>query len=392
MSQAIRRIAISMGGGYVPGLAGVVRAIGQASQAQGWSVVGIRDGFDGVLFPERYPEGGVIELPFADDDTGSVLGTGVRTDPFRVQRVNEDGLIDDIDASDQVLDALRRHGIDALVAVAGGSAVTGSHALSVIWKLSRKGLRCVCIPKSAENDLDATTQPYGYASILHYASDTLRHIRSAARDQGRVAVVEIPGQHAGCLALEAGLAAAADVVLIPEFPYDIAHIAKHINDQHRASLIILADGARPIDDDAIQCVGNAARLAPPSPPSPHSSPSTATTLPSGDSVIHRSGAALKAIVEPLQRRSNRDLLPLALDQLVRAGSVVAVDRALAAAYGAAAINALANGASAHLVAAQASAFQVLPLASVVNRIRTLNGTSPTVITARTLGICLGSRP
>ena len=201
MPEPIRRIAVSLGGGYVPGLAGVVRAVAQAAHRHGWEVVGLRDGFDGLLFPERYRDGGVLVLDPAttpgSDDEGSLLGTGTRNDPFRLQEPNEDGLIEEVDASDRVLQMLRDRGIDAFVAIVGGSAVTGSHAVAVMWKLSRKGLRCVCIPKSAENDLAATAHPYGYDSILSYAAESLRHIRIAARDQGRVALVEVPGNMPG---------------------------------------------------------------------------------------------------------------------------------------------------------------------------------------------------
>lgn len=383
MTAPIRRLAISLGGGYIPGLAVVVRATALAARRQGWEVVGIRDGFDGLLFPERFAGGGVVAIdPFAGEAEGSLLGTGTRNDPFRVQQANDDGLIEEVDASGRVLEGLRQHGIDAMVAIVGGSAVTGSHALAVMWKLSRQGLRCVCIPKSVENDLAATAHPYGYDSVLNYATESLRHIRAAARDQGRVALVELPGQYAGWLALDAGLAAGADVILIPEMPYEVDAIARHIDADERASLIVVAEGARAVADGRAGSAEEDARRA-------RLSPASDPEYGAGALVIHRAGRMAGIVHEQVQRCSKREVFPLVLDQLVRAGAVTAVDRALGAGYGTAAVRALAEGLDQHLVSARADRFESLPLAAAVNRVRTVDAAAPVLASARALGICLG---
>ena len=389
MPEPIRRIAVSLGGGYVPGLAGVVRAVAQAAHRHGWEVVGLRDGFDGLLVPERYRDGGVLVLDPAttpgSDDEGSLLGTGTRNDPFRLQEPNEDGLIEEVDASDRVLQMLRDRGIDAFVAIVGGSAVTGSHAVAVMWKLSRKGLRCVCIPKSAENDLAATAHPYGYDSILSYAAESLRHIRIAARDQGRVALVEVPGQYAGWLALDAGLAAGADVMLIPEVPYRAQVVARRIDAAPHAALIVVAEGARAADPAQAGVAGGSATDAMRAQLSPGSDPAYGT----GAQVIHRAGRMAKTVYEEVQRATAAKLFPLVLDQLVRAGAVSAADRALGAAYGAAAVQALADGHDRHLIAARDERFEPVPLAEAVNRVRTVELSSPAIVSARGLGLSLG---
>ena len=388
MPASIRRIAIGLGGGYVPGLAGVVRAAARAAHRRGWEVVGVRDGFDGLLFPERYPDGGVVAIEPStspgSDDEGSLLGTGARTDPFRLQQQDEDGLVEEVDASGRVLAALRERGIDAFIAIVGGSAVTGSHALAVMWKLSRQGLRCVCIPKSVENDLAATARPYGYDSVVGYTTEALRHIRIAARDQGRVALVEVPGQYAGWLALDAGLAAGADVVLIPEVPYRVEAVARHINADLGAALIVVAEGARAIDGNRVGSAGDdtdavRARLSPGSDPD----------YGAGTRMIHRAGRMAQAVYEEVQRHSGRELFALVLDQLVRAGATSAADRVLGAAYGAAAVQALADGQVHDLVAARGDRFETLPLADAVNRIRTIEPASTVLASARARGLCLG---
>ena len=148
-----------------------------------------------------------------------------------------------MDRSGKLLELLAERGVDALIAVVGGSALTGSHALAVAWKLARKGLRCVCIPKSIENDLAVTARPYGYHSVLTYSSEMLRHIRIAARDVGRLAVVEMPGQVAGWLPLEAGLAGGADAVLVPEIPYTLDSLAAQLAARSRPALVVVAEGA-----------------------------------------------------------------------------------------------------------------------------------------------------
>lgn len=371
MSEPIRRIAISLGGGYVPGLGSVVRALARSAQHKGWEVLGIRGGFDGLLCPERYADGGVITIDAdAVCEEGSLLGTGPRIDPFRMQLPSAEGFIEEVDASERILDRLREERIDALVGIVGGSAVTGAYALSVLWKLSRKGLPCVCIPKSVENDLFATAQPFGYDSILAYTTQMLSRIRIAARDQGRVALVELPGQYAGWLALDAGLAAGADVILIPERAYHVASVARHIDAHPDSALILVAEGAHA--DGLPEQAGHQTHAGY-----------------SGSAVIQRAGRVLRQVHEEIQRCSGREIFPLLLDQLVRAGEVTATDRILGAGYAVSAVDALADGKTAHLLAARDADFVAVPLADAVNRVRTIEPKAAALVRARALGICLG---
>jgi 6-phosphofructokinase 1 len=361
--MAIRRIAISLGGGYLPGLAGVVRAAARAARRQGWEVVGIRDGFDGLLFPERYGQAGVVPIAEeGNDDEGSLLGTGVRNDPFRVQLANADGFVEEQDASGRVLEGLRAADVDAVIAIVGGSAVTGSHALSVMWKFARLGLPCVCIPKSSENDLAATTQPFGYDSVREFATHCLRHARLAASDQERVAVVEVPGKYAGWLALDAGLAAGADVILIPELRYAADTVARHIDRNSRSALVVVAEGARPRG---------------------------AVSEAYGEDSSTRAGRVARQVQEAVQRNCSRELFPLMLDQWVRAGAVTAADRVLGSAYGAEAVGLLAAGHTRHLLAATAGRIEAVPLGDALNGIRTVDSAAPVLRSARNLGISLG---
>jgi 6-phosphofructokinase 1 len=389
--MATRRIAINIGSGYVPGLDAVVTGAVLAAGGRGWEIVGIRDGYDGLLFPERYPAGGLVNLDAQVVDArgrGSLIGTAARTDPFRVRTVNAERQVEEADRSDALLGAVRAAGIEAVISIVGGSPITGLHALSVAFKLQRKGLRTVCIPKSVENDIASVPQPMGYNSVLSHAADTLDRIRTAAQDAGRVAVVEVPGQHAGWLALQSGMAALADAVLIPEIPYDLARVADALatreREGRRPALIVVAEGARPVAD-AASVAGEADALR------ASLTPNADPELGSGEHVIDRAGAAVRSVAFALQRLTDRDVLPLALGHLVRGGAPTAWDRQLGLAYGAGAVRALEAGESGVILAFQAPDLRSVPLAESLNRVRTLPASSELMQIARMLGIAFGDR-
>ncbi len=383
-----RRIAINIGSGYVPGLDAVVAGAVLAAKQLGWDVVGIRDGYDGLLFPDRYPAGGVVNLDGRAVDVigrgGSLIGTAARTDPFRVRTVDAERQVEEVDRSDELLAAVRAAGIDAVISIVGGSPITGLHALSVAFKLQRKGLRTVCIPKSVENDIASVPQPFGYNSVLSHTADTLERIRTAAQDVGRLAVVEVPGQHAGWLALQSGMAALADAVLIPEFPYDLARVAEalaaHEREGRRPALVVVAEGARPaVSAPATEADPLRSSLTPNADPE----------LGAGEHVIDRTGAASKSVALGLQRLTDRDVLPLALGHLVRGGAPTAADRQLGLAYGAGAVRALQAGENGVMVTFQAPDLKSIPLAESLNRVRTLPSSSELIQIARALGIAFG---
>ena len=188
----IKRVAVNTGAGFVPGMNAVLKGMALAAYEQGWEVVGIRDGFAGLLHPDRYPDGGVI--PLSRDlveslhlDVGAHLGQSAKVDPFHVRRVDEDGMVEEVDESDRVLQALGDAQIDALV------SVVGRRGLTIFHKLHRKGLRSVCIPQSIEGDIASTMVSFGFNSALSFTIDMLDRTRQAARSARRVGVVEVLG-------------------------------------------------------------------------------------------------------------------------------------------------------------------------------------------------------
>lgn len=388
MSSDIKRIAINLGSGYLPGLEWVVTGAALAANRLGWEILGIRDGYDGLLRPERYPGGGLVNLqPAIADPTGrgGGLGTGARTDPFHVRTINADNEIEEIDRSGDVLATLNAAGVGAVISVVGGSAVTGLHALSVAFKLHRQGLRTICVPKSAENEIAAVPQALGYNSVLSHAAEMLDGIRAGARDSGRLAVVEVPGQHAGWLALQAGMAALADAILLPEIPYHLETVAKGLeaweSSGRHPALIVVAEGAQPAVSPALPAdtTGLRASLTPNADPQ----------FGEGARVIDRTGAAAESVALGLQRMTDRDVLQLSLGPLVRGGVATVVDRQLGLAYGAAAVRALLTGEDGVMLTYQAPDVASIPLRETLNRVRTIPPTSELIQTARALGIGFG---
>jgi 6-phosphofructokinase len=384
MTGQIKKIAINFGGCYVPGLNSVVVGIVLAASKLGWEVVGIVDGFDGLLLPDRYPGGGIIKFTpnITDNISGSassLLGTAVRSDPFNVRIINSDGFAEEVDMSDYLLRRIQEERIDAVI------SVVGSRALSILWKLSRKGLKTVCIPKSVENDVAATMLSFGFNSALSFVADILDRARIAALSTRKIGVVEVMGENAGWLALQAGMAVCADAVLIPEIPYDLLKVVTRLKEKAKAGkisgLIVVAEGAK-----AIGSVNESPKV------SDHkmkSSLSPGATGDEGSHVIVRSGQVAKEVALEIQRLTDQETSSLVLGQLARGGEPTIVDRQLGLGYGAGAVRALDNGQNGVMVVFQPPDLKFVPMTEAINKIRTVPVDSEFVEIARNLGISLG---
>jgi len=257
------------------------------------------------------------------------------------------------------------------------------HALSVIYKLSRKGLGVVCVPKSAENQVAATQLAFGFNSVLSFAVEMLDRARQAAESAGKIGVVEVLGEHAGWLALQAGMAVCADAILIPEIPYDLTKVAERLRKKLQGGrpygLVVVAEGAMPVDG-----------LTPASPANPlRTSLSPGATGHEGGHVIERTGHAAQTVALQLQRLTDRETYPLTLGPLAKAGAATAVDRQLGLGYGAAAVRAIQENQTGVLVAFQPPELKFVPLVEAINKIRTVPTDSVFLQVARALGIALG---
>lgn len=378
-----KRVAINISGGFIPGISNVIKGAVMAASKFGWEVCGIHDGFDGVLFPERYPNGGIIE--FNKQGSGNLfngknLGAAYSSDPFNVRHVNEDGIIEEIDCSKQLLEKLAEQKIDAVISVVEG------RALSILLKLNRLGLKSVCIPKSIENDIWGTSLSFGFNTALNFTAELIERVRMAAESSHKIGVIEVPGKNAGWLALQAGMAANADTVLIPEMPYDINSVAsqlsKKISGGQRYGIVVVAEGAKSCDQELITEENKLSSY--------NASLSPFAKDGEGRFVIGGSGYAANHVGLELQRLTELETYPIVLGQLARGGTATAVDRQLGLGYGAGAITALENNQSGMMIIFQPPEISYVPLAEAINKIRKVPADSLFVRITQSLGISLGN--
>jgi 6-phosphofructokinase 1 len=385
MSTKTKRIAITFSGGYVPGLNAIIKGTALAAGKLDWELVGIRDGFDGLLFPERYPEGGLMPITPGvmrqiGDSNGCILGTAAHSDPFHVRTVNADNILEETDRSDELIEKLKAENIDSLI------CVVGTRALSILWKLNRKGLNTVCIPKSIENDVEATSLSFGFNSSLNYVTEILGRALDAARSARQMAVVEVPGLHSGWLALQSAIAVCADAVLIPEVKYDIRGVAKKLQAKADAGgnygLVIVAEGAR---------ASKATQEPKVSDQKMKQSLSPGATGDESEFVIEQSGKVAKEVAFEIQRLTSLETYPIVIGALARGGSPSVTDRQLGVSYGAAAVRCLSENQAGVLVAFEPPKLIYVPLTTALNKYRTLPSNSVFVQVARSLDISLGEK-
>ncbi len=368
MSRPIKRIAICTGGGDAPGLNAVIRAVVLAATNRGWECYGIRDGFNGILFPERYVEGGVIRLTRERVRGiahlgGTILGSTNRGNPLHFPTRLPDGSMGEMDRSAEILDYFARQELDALVSVGGDGSLTIADALH------RKGLRVVGVPKTIDNDLDKTVTTFGFDTAVSFATECLDRLHTTAESHQRVLVVEVMGRYAGWIALHAGIAGNAHAILIPEIPFDLDQVVRQIrardDDGRLYSLVVVAEGAVPLQGDM----------------------EVAAAAEAGHE--QRLGGMGEHVAQALQQRSGKEARVVVLGHLLRGGSPTAFDRLAALRFGAAAVRALDQGLSGVMVALAFPNVNYVALADVAGRMKAVPLDSDTIQTARDLGICLG---
>ncbi len=363
----IRTIAITTGGGDAPGLNAVIRAVVLSALDLGWETLGIRDGYQGLLSPEKYPGGGVITLTRQHVRGithlgGTILGTTNRGNPFAYPMPGPDGELREIDRSEDVLAALEAHAVDALVAVGGDGS------LAIANRFHERGVRVVGVPKTIDNDLDETVATFGFDTAVQFATECIDRLHSTAEAHHRIMVVEVMGRYAGWIALYAGVAGTADAILLPEIPYDIHKVAAKVEDRCRTgasfSIIVVAEGARPIGGRIAVISKEAGRS-------------------------ERLGGAGERVTRELQTLTGREARTVVLGHLLRGGKPSARDRLLALRFGSAAVRALADGASGVMVALDPPVVRHVPLSMVAGRMKRVPLDADTIATARDLGVCLG---
>src|SRR5271154_5482836 len=235
----IRCIGIGTGGGDAPGLNAGIRAAPKAAIIKyGWKVIGIPDGFDGLIWPEKAFELTLKEVSGILPRGGTILGTTNRGDPFHYKTV-ENGKEVSRDISAEVIANAGKLGIDAIITIGGD----GSQRIG--YELFKKGLKIVGVPKTIDNDLSATEVTFGFDTAMHTVTDAIDKLHTTAESHHRVMVVEVMGRDCGWIALEAGIAGGAHVILIPEIPFTIeglcAHVAEREAQRKHFTVVVVAE-------------------------------------------------------------------------------------------------------------------------------------------------------
>ncbi|MEZ5420849.1 MAG: ATP-dependent 6-phosphofructokinase [Vicinamibacterales bacterium] len=358
MSPEHRKIGVLTGGGDAPGLNAVIRAVVKAGCNAGMEVVGLEDSFDGLLDPTRSRRltprdvTGILRLG------GTMLGTTNRGNPFEYPT---DG--GKTDYSDRVVETFGQMGLDALVVIGGDGTLAIAHQFYL------KGIPVVGVPKTIDNDIVGTTSCFGFDTAVSFAADAIDRLHTTAQSHKRVMVVEVMGRYAGWIALHAGMAGGADVILVPEIPYDIEKVAAHIRQRDdwgaRFSIVVVAEGAKPVGGS-------------------HIVKSAATPR-----VVERLGGIGERLTAALQEMTGKEARNVVLGHLQRGGSPTSFDRVLATRFGAKAVELVRRGVFGRMVANNPPDIVHIPLADVVGRTKTVPLDYDLLTAARAIGVSLG---
>ena len=325
------RIGVLTGGGDCPGLNAVIRAVvRKGAEVYGHDFVGFRDGWKGLL------EGLTLELDVAATRGilprgGTILGSS-RTNPVKV-----DGGVD------RVVATMKSLSVDGLIAIGG------EDTLGVATKLADAGVTVVGVPKTIDNDLNATDYTFGFDTAVQIAVDAIDRLHTTAESHHRVLIVEVMGRHAGWIALHSGLAGGANVILIPERPFDIDQVCAYIEKRfarHYAPIVVVAEGAQP-KEGTMEL--QAAEL---------------------DAFGHvRLGGIGQVLEREIQARTGYESRQTVLGHVQRGGTPTAFDRVLATRFGLHAIDALHEGDSGVMVALRGTEIVRVPLSAATNELK-----------------------
>ncbi len=365
--RVIKKIAINTGGGDAPGLNAVIRAVVVSAINKGYEVVGIRDGYNGLLRPEDYPEGGLMHLTRRSVRGithlgGTILGTTNKGNPAKYPTMGPDGKMYEKDRTDELIAAFRKNGIDALVALGGDGS------LGIANIISEKGIPTIGVPKTIDNDLDKTVVTFGFDTAVSFATECIDRLHSTAEAHRRVMVVEVMGRYAGWIALNSGVSGNADAILIPEIPYDINKVAAAIRERPKRgkhyAIVVVAEGALPVGGSASVVsreLGRAEKL----------------------------GGAGERVAKELEPLVDKECRTVVLGHLLRGGCPTTFDRLISLRFGAAAIRALDEGMSGVMVALDPPTVRYVPLKDATRRMKVVPLSCDTIRTARDLGISFG---
>ncbi len=357
------RIVLSTGGGDAPGLNAVIRAAVLAARGRGWDVLGSKRGYAGLLGDDDV-------VPLTSDSVrgimahgGTILRTTNRGSPFAYPVKNADGSWSEVDRSDEIMENARNLGIDALISIGGDGS------LAIAQRLVDKGMRIVGVPKTIDNDVSGTVMTFGFDTAVTTAIEAIDKLHTTAESHDRVMVLEVMGRDTGFIALYAGIAGTADVILIPEIPWAMDKVCEKIRSRdaggRRFSIVVVAEGVTMPDGD-VGLIGE--------------------SLPGQ---LRRVGGVADIIGAEIQERTGKETRSMVLGHLQRGGSPTGYDRLLATRFGGAAVEAVANKKWGHMVALQSPHIVTLPIVDVLKVSKRVEPDHDVVRTARAVGISFG---
>jgi phosphofructokinase-like protein len=350
----IRCIGIATGGGDAPGLNAVIRAATKAAILKhNWRVIGIPDGFDGLIWPEKSFELTLDRVSGILPRGGTILGTTNRGNPFSY-KTEENGQEVVRDISDQVIANSKKLGIDAIITIGGD----GSQKIG--YELFQKGVKIVGVPKTIDNDLSATELTFGFDTALHTVTDAIDKIHTTAASHHRVMVVEVMGRDCGWIALAGGIAGGAHIILIPEIPFTMKSICDFIAQREsrgsRFTIVVVAEGIK---------------------------------LPPELKQMARGWPVGNTIGDAIGLFAHKEVRVSVLGHIQRGGSPSPYDRVLATRFGVAAVDLIAKGEFGKMVALRASSIVAVDVAQAIGRLKSVHPEGELVKTARAIGIGFG---
>jgi 6-phosphofructokinase 1 len=363
MSKSLQRIGVLTGGGDCPGLNAVIRAVAKTALQDGVEVMGVEDGYLGLI------ENRLLRLDWTHVSNiltlgGTILGSCNRSDPAAYSVPDGDGWVVK-DVRDQVVAHYHQAGLDALVVIGGDGTMSGS------VDLIDRGMHIVGVPKTIDNDLWATDVTFGHDTAVSTATDALDKIHTTASSHHRVMVVELMGRYAGWIALHAGIASGADIILIPEIPFDLQVVADRCQERSRHgkrfTIIAVGEGAKSIGGDVV--VDRHVEGSP-------------------DPI--RLGGVAAYLAHEIEERTSLECRHVVLGHVQRGGTPTAFDRVLATQFGHAAYELVRGGRFGRMVVQRGGQIDSVAMSDVANKIRTVPLDDPALLAARAVGTCFGA--
>ncbi|MBI4027195.1 MAG: ATP-dependent 6-phosphofructokinase [Verrucomicrobia bacterium] len=362
MSEQPTRIGILTGGGDCPGLNAVIRAVVKSASKRGWETLGILGGFEGLLTPLNYRLLDYKQMDGLLILGGTILGTSNRgrfaakTGHGNVKSISQ-GILDEAKANFQEL------GLRALICVGGDGSLT------IAQQLFEYGIPVVGVPKTIDNDLEATVITFGFDSAVACATDALDRLHTTAASHNRVMILEVMGRYAGWIASHAGISGGGDIILIPEIPFRYEKICEKIADRERQgrhfTLVVAAEGAREAQGGFVtKTASEANREA-------------------------RLGGIGEVLAAEIQKRTGKETRVCVLGHLQRGGGPTTFDRLLCTRFGVNAVNLVADAKYGYMVALKPPDTTAVKITDAIGRLRTVPVDGDIVRTARSLGISFG---